>query len=172
MKKGCLKDQRITCITARKVAYSHVLQTIARRRSSTTTTTLMSIAKRYVRERVNYSNHYNRANNIFSIDFTFNFNRFSESECLLYFRFCKEDIERLVSVFGWPSEKTRTSRGRYCVTPILSVCIILRLLASPCRWGDIEELFGKHGPQLSTVFWESNRMFTRKEATFNYKSYR
>ena len=36
---------------------------------------------------------------------------------------------------------------------------MLRRLATPARWRDLEELFGKHGPQLSEIFWEALEHF-------------
>ena len=36
---------------------------------------------------------------------------------------------------------------------------MLRRLATPARWRGLEELFGKHGPQLSEIFWKALEHF-------------
>ena len=61
---------------------------------------------------------------------------------------------RLVAVMGWPSSRTCTRRNRYSCNPLIATCVILRRLAAPARWSDLEELFGKHASQLSEIFWE------------------
>lgn len=38
--------------------------------------------------------------------------------------------------------------------PLLVTCVILRRLASPTRWDDLELLFGLRKEQLSEIFWE------------------
>ena len=32
--------------------------------------------------------------------------------------------------------------------------VVLRRLASPARWSDLEDLFGQHASELSEIFWE------------------
>jgi hypothetical protein len=59
---------------------------------------------------------------------------------------------------AWPEGKRATSRNRYAVTPMLACCVVLRRLATPARWSDLEHLFGKHAPQLSEIFWEALEM--------------
>ena len=110
-------------------------------------------------EKMNLSMNLNRRNRISLTCFSFNFNRFSEAECLNWFRFRKGDIIRLVDVAAWPQAKRSTSRNQYHTSPLLRTCVILRRLASPGRWADLEEFFGKHGPQLSEIFWEGMERF-------------
>lgn len=117
--------------------------------------TLGMLAERYIGERKNVQNHVILKNEIYNIDFSFNFNRFTDLECLLLLRFRKKDIVRLIPVIAWPVLKLHTSRNRYAVTPILATCILLRRLATPARWTDLIRLFGKWPPQMSEIFWES-----------------
>ena len=53
---------------------------------------------------------------------------------------------------GWMSG--RTVRNTYACEPLTATCIVLRRLASPCRYRDIEQVFGMHTSKLSEVFWE------------------
>jgi hypothetical protein len=55
---------------------------------------------------------------------------------------------------AWPAHRFASTRNRYSVTPLLATCIVLRRLSTPCRWRDLEPLFGKHTSQLSEIFWE------------------
>jgi hypothetical protein len=60
---------------------------------------------------------------------------------LLYFRFCKRGVLRLVAALSWPEQTRYTRRNRYAVTPLISTCIDLRRLCSPSRWKDLENFF-------------------------------
>jgi hypothetical protein len=82
----------------------------------------------------------------------FNFNSYSDQSCLRDFRFCRKDVPRLVDVIGWVSGRTR--RNRYKCEPLVAICILLRRLAYPCRWSDLEVVFGKHASALSEIYWE------------------
>lgn len=81
---------------------------------------------------------------------TFNLNAFSSVQSLSMFRFLPADVGRLANllhvdvVFGEPS---------YRVTPVECLCIVLRRLASPARWSDLEEIFGRSVPALCTIFY-------------------
>ena len=103
-----------------------------------------------------------RCNRISFADFTFNFNRFSNLECVSNFRFRKDDIPRISHAIDWPTTLTHTKRNGFGVTPILAACILLRRFASPCRWSDVEEFFGKHASHLSEIFWETLEQFLDK----------
>lgn len=80
---------------------------------------------------------------------TFNLNVFSSVQSLSLFRFLPADVGRLADmlqvdvVFGEPS---------YRVTPVECLCIVLRRLASPARWSDLEDIFGRSVPALCTIF--------------------
>lgn len=161
MKKGREKDARHGPSLNRTRCLTTVVQAIARRRVSarnssfSTTNALLVVARNFHRAQSNIENLLIRSNRISISSFTFNFNKFSDYDCLSYFRFRKEDISRVMNATAWPTEKTLTSRNRYAVNPVLSTCILLRRLASPARWRDLEEMFGKHASQLSEIFWES-----------------
>eukprot|EP00171_Calliarthron_tuberculosum_P004409 IDg4409t1 len=50
-------------------------------------------------------------------------------------------------------------KNRYSVSPLLAACVLLRRMATPCRWRDLELQFGKHASQLSEIFWEGIEAF-------------
>ena len=87
------------------------------------------------------------------------FPTFSDAVMLQLFRCCRADIYRLVPFIAWPEAKHRTKRNRYAVTLPLVTCVVLRRLASPTRWADLELLFGLQTSQLSEVFWEGMQHF-------------
>eukprot|EP00171_Calliarthron_tuberculosum_P019568 IDg19568t1 len=82
---------------------------------------------------------------------TFNLNRFSEQQCLIDFRFKRSEIPRIAALCGWTG---RTERNGYICDPVTATCVMLRRLAYPCRWRDLEKDFGMHSSKLSEVFWE------------------
>ena len=83
----------------------------------------------------------------------------SDDVLLALFRFKRTDIIRIVQYVAWPAEQFRTRRNRYGTSPLLVTCVILRLLASPNRWRDLEVLFALHTPHLSQIFWEGLSQF-------------
>jgi len=83
---------------------------------------------------------------------TFNVNIYNEASCLRDFRFRSSEIPVICSLFNWDHGKT--ARSRYRCDPITASCIVLRRLASPCRWADLEYVFGMHSSHLSEIFWE------------------
>lgn len=84
----------------------------------------------------------------------FDLSTYDERRCLRDFRFLSVEItERLVPFFAWNRE--RTTRNRYRCNDVLATCVVLRRLASPARWEDLAEEFGKYPAQLSEVFWEA-----------------
>ena len=87
-----------------------------------------------------------------------NLNRFSEHECLQLFRFRSREIPKVVSLMEWTSGKTK--RSRYRCDPITACCVVLRKMSTPCRWFDVEILFGMRSSALSEVFWEVLEAFT------------
>lgn len=87
----------------------------------------------------------------------FNLNIFSEQESLSLFRFRKHEIGRVADTLGWTV--CRTTRNRYKCDVITAACIVLRRMASPCRWRDVEFLFGMHSSCMSEVFWEVLKTF-------------
>lgn len=78
------------------------------------------------------------------------------------FRINKRELGTLVEVVGWPTDRTSTKRNGYSTCPTLSTLILLRRLASPCRWLDLVYVFFKHPSQLCEIFWESLVRFWRR----------
>jgi hypothetical protein len=60
----------------------------------------------------------------------------------------------MVDFMGW-SPRVRTSRNRYRCDATTATCIVLRRLATPFRWEDVELEFGIRVSALSEVFWEA-----------------
>lgn len=77
-----------------------------------------------------------------------------DEEFLTHFRVTKQDFPRIVASIGWPSYKTKTKRNQYSTCPELTTLVILRRMASPCRWADLVHMFKKHPSHLSEIFWE------------------
>lgn len=92
------KDNRISYLVERKAIGARLLQTISKRRlvdygsMFAHASTLSYFAVKYVQERKVMINHAVLKNGKFNIDFSFNYNRIADLECLLYFRFRKTDI--------------------------------------------------------------------------------
>lgn len=84
--------------------------------------------------------------------------------CLTLFRFRRIDLQRMTRALAWPPTSSHTSRNRYGVCPILSACVVLRRMASPARWHDLETLFHLHTSHLSEIFWESLERFVAVRA--------
>jgi len=70
---------------------------------------------------------------------TFNINAFSTAEALTLSRFKVADIGQLAQKLAVDV----TTRRRYSASLVLCLEIVLRRLASSCRWVDLEILFGK-----------------------------
>lgn len=101
----------------------------------------------------------------------FNLDDYDERRSLRDFRFLTTEIKgRLVEFFAWDRMSTR--RNRYSCNPLLATCVVLRRLATPLRWEDIAEDFGKFSAQLSEIFWEAlERMLTvRGHLILNWRS--
>jgi len=79
----------------------------------------------------------------------FNLNVLSEQEALTNFRFLVSDMGRLSALLSLNVDRTRC---RYNVTRIECISIILRRLASPCRWTDLELFFGRFASALIDSF--------------------
>lgn len=82
----------------------------------------------------------------------FNLNILSELECVSKFRFEKRDIGTVVDGINWYEGVTK--RSRYRCDPVTATCVVLRKLAAPVRWFDVELEFGMRSSHLSEVFWE------------------
>ena len=83
-----------------------------------------------------------------------NFGRFSlddinDAECLAEFRFRKHDLPLLAEVLQVPD--SFTCYQRTVSSGMEALCILLRRLSYPCRFGDIIPRFGLPVPVLSMV---------------------
>jgi len=90
---------------------------------------------------------------------SFNLNVFSSQECLSLFRFLPQHLGRLVDLLAInvPFPRTRLS-----VLPIDCLAIVLRRLASPTWWVDLEELFGRSASALCHIFYATAAMMMEK----------
>ena len=83
---------------------------------------------------------------------SFNLNIFREASCLRDFRFRAHEIRRIRNIVGWILGVT--TRSRYRCSATTATCLVMRRLASPCRWADMEVMFGMTSWAMSEVFWE------------------
>lgn len=90
---------------------------------------------------------------------TFNINAFDDAYCVTNYRFKLRDIGVIRDLINWPGG--RTKRNGYKCDSITATCIVLRRLAAPIRWVDIEKEFSMFSSQLCEVFWEVLRMLLR-----------
>eukprot|EP00171_Calliarthron_tuberculosum_P002573 IDg2573t1 len=154
---------RFTLLRARR--WRLLLALSCRRRSQgqqgllSSTPALVGVAGRMLEEERELGLQLARRNRISVSNFSFNFNALSDGDALREFRFRKQHVLDMVCVLDWPEGRTHTRRNRFSVTPLLSTCVILRRMATPARWKDLEYLFGKHASQLSEVFWEAMEVF-------------
>lgn len=79
----------------------------------------------------------------------FNLNIFSTEESLRLFRFRPHELGKVSDVMDF---RGQTVSRRYRCDRVTACCIVLRRLASPCRWYDLEHLFGMPTQALSEVF--------------------
>lgn len=83
----------------------------------------------------------------------FNINAYSDFWCLHTFRLRLQEIPEIPRTIEWNAG--RTSRSGYLCVAITATCIVLRLLAYPCGWVDLELTFGMHSSALSEIFREA-----------------
>jgi hypothetical protein len=89
------------------------------------------------------------------LSLSFCLEKISEQQSLLKFRFKKAHIRRLAMEIPYAVDDdgfVRTKRRRYKVDVVEATCILLRRLATPCRWADLTIEFGRHSSKLSEVF--------------------
>jgi hypothetical protein len=82
---------------------------------------------------------------------SFNLNAYEDATALRNFRFRVHGIGRLMTDFMSWSLLVRTSRNRYRCDATTATCIVLRRLAIPFCWEDVELEFGKRASALSEV---------------------
>lgn len=94
----------------------------------------------------------------------FDLDKLSDDECNANFRFLKNDIYNLVEVLEIPNV-VRCS-NRQIIDPVEALCILLRRLAYPCRFGDIVPIFGRSVPELSNI---TSVMMTHMHNNYGHK---
>lgn len=100
-----------------------------------------------------------RSNEISNSSFDFNLSMMTDRSCLELFRFNHANLNKIVPLLAWPEAKRRTTRNAYRTTPTIAACVLLRRLATPARWVDLEVLFGKFAAQLAEIFREALQLF-------------
>jgi len=80
---------------------------------------------------------------------SFNINAFSSRESLSLFRFLPHHVGQLAVLL---QVDVPFSYPQYAVSPVECLCIVLRRLASPARWTDLEKLFGRSRSALCNNF--------------------
>jgi hypothetical protein len=86
----------------------------------------------------------------------FDIHKVSDQQALVRFRFRKVHIEQIARLIPYsldPNGNVRTERRRYSATIVEATCILLRRLATPCRWVDMTTEFGRHPSNLSEIFY-------------------
>jgi hypothetical protein len=86
---------------------------------------------------------------------------------LIRYRFKRNDIGFIAGIIPWENGldvhgKMRTSRRRYYIDQLEATSIMLRRLATPCRWVDLHEEFGKHSSALTEIFYHALELFYSK----------
>lgn len=98
MKKGKQADNSVSCVIKRKEVNACLLQFVSKQRlrayrsSYSKGLIIAYFADRYMEERDDVSNYVIIRNEVFDIDYSFNFNWFTKLKCLVNFRFSKRDI--------------------------------------------------------------------------------
>lgn len=77
---------------------------------------------------------------------------YSDEACLRDFQFQRCELPVIAELCDWIIG--RTERNRYSCSALTETCLMLRRIASPCRWKYLEKKFGMHASALSEVFWE------------------
>lgn len=83
------------------------------------------------------------------------FRNMGDDQCLQHFRFLRADVLRVAAIICERGGRFTTKRNTYACTPILAACVVLKRMSTPNLWSDLEELFRKHSPQLSEIFWQT-----------------
>ena len=79
----------------------------------------------------------------------FDLDELDEAECMAEFRFRKRDVRALEEVIRVPDTIT-CEQGSVCIG-IEGLCMLLRRMAYPCRYGDMIPRFAKPVPVLSMI---------------------
>ncbi|KAE9084974.1 hypothetical protein PF010_g20629, partial [Phytophthora fragariae] len=85
-----------------------------------------------------------------SLSGAFNFNALGDGDGRFSFRFWKCDVVRLHDALGL--EAVYKLPSRVSVTDMEALCVVLRRLAYPGRYGDLCVHFGRSRPALCMIF--------------------
>jgi hypothetical protein len=101
---------------------------------------------------------------------SFNINVLSDEECLVKYRFTRNDIGFISKLIPWDScldhrGRMRTTRRRYRIDTVEATAILLRRLSTVSRWVDVEGEFGKHSACLAEIFYHTLELFHSKFGT-------
>ena len=91
----------------------------------------------------------------------FNLHEISD-ECLVEFRFQKNDIPILVAALQFPDEIQCGMYNDLRVSSVEALCVVLKRLAFPCRYSDMMPRFARPIPELymirnKTIHWRGSR---------------
>ena len=81
----------------------------------------------------------------------FNFNAYTDEECLMDFCFRQSELPISMKIIRW--DRRRTKRNGYVCDSITATCLSARRLSSPCRWADLEKMFDMHTSALIKIFY-------------------
>lgn len=96
----------------------------------TNTPAILAVTAAYKVHATNLHNQVQRSKQISNINFTFNYNRFSDADYLSLFIFRKQDILRVMDAVEIQANGWKTKRNRYYTDGVLSTCVVLRRLDS------------------------------------------
>ena len=82
----------------------------------------------------------------------FDFEKCSEDDCIVFFRFCKEDILLLYACLDIPDKFTGPNGT--VATGLYGLLILLKRLAYPARLKDIGDFFGKSSSEICIIYNE------------------
>ena len=122
MASGIQKDYTQKAIKGREAQLSVALCSLAKRRQqnpsfiASSSRRLSFFASKIAEQQAEMKNPLSRSHRTGLFQFTFNFNSFSDSECILYFRFSKANVTRRIYAISWPNMQSHTDRSRYALS--------------------------------------------------------
>jgi hypothetical protein len=101
---------------------------------------------------------------------SFNINALSDDECLVKYRFTKNDIGFISKLIPWDicldhRGRMRNTRRRYRIHTVVATAILLHRLSTASRWVDVEGEFGKRSACLAEVFYHTLELFNSNFGT-------
>lgn len=90
----------------------------------------------------------------------FKINAYSIEQSFREFRIRPLEIGKIVDLIDF--KNGQTVRSGYFCDRIIAACMVLRIIATPCRWHDLELIFIMTRHTLWEVFWEAVEEFTHQ----------